>query len=140
MNKLRALKNKKGFTLIELIIVIVIIAILAAIAIPAMSGFKKDAERGAAEANARTGYTAVSAAAGKFTATKQDLGPKPASAENTFLGRAGELLGDSFPGLIGWTVNTDGTIATVMWQKGTGSTGTGTVCTFTAATGAFTHA
>ena len=43
--------NKKGFTLIELIVVIVIIGILAAIAIPRFTGAQNRARIGAAEAD-----------------------------------------------------------------------------------------
>ena len=39
-------KNKKGFTLIELIIVIAILAILAAVAIPNFIGLQTEAKRG----------------------------------------------------------------------------------------------
>ena len=40
---MRLHKNKKGFTLVEIIVVLVILAILAAAAIPTMLGFVNDA-------------------------------------------------------------------------------------------------
>ena len=39
IEKIRAMKNKKGFTLVELIVVLVILAILAALLIPALTGY-----------------------------------------------------------------------------------------------------
>ena len=37
--KIRKMKNKKGFTLVELIVVLVILAILAALLIPTLTGY-----------------------------------------------------------------------------------------------------
>ena len=51
--------NKKGFTLIELIIVIVIIAILAAVMVPLIIGYVTEAQRAALITNARLTHTAV---------------------------------------------------------------------------------
>lgn len=55
-------KNKKGFTLVELIIVIAVIAVLAAIAIPKFGQIKKDANLKSDQANAKIIATAVSSA------------------------------------------------------------------------------
>ncbi len=49
--------NKKGFTLIELIVVIAILAILAAILIPAITGYITKAEQGRDSANCRSSYS-----------------------------------------------------------------------------------
>lgn len=54
-------KNKKGFTLVEIIVVLVIIAVLAAAAIPTMIGFVKDAKMKSEIANAREAYVACQA-------------------------------------------------------------------------------
>ena len=41
----KKLKDKKGFTLVELIVVLVILAILAALLIPALTGYIDKANR-----------------------------------------------------------------------------------------------
>lgn len=57
----KKLHNKKGFTLIELIVVIAIIAILAAVLIPRFTGFTDDARQKAAMSDARNILVAVEA-------------------------------------------------------------------------------
>lgn len=59
MKRLKNVKTKNGFTLIEIIVVLVIIAILAAATVPSMVGFVGEA-RGKAYANdARVGLQAA---------------------------------------------------------------------------------
>lgn len=55
MKKFR--KNKKGFTLVELIVVIAILAILALILIPALTGYVGRANKSKDEANANALYS-----------------------------------------------------------------------------------
>jgi len=61
MKNKKAQKNKKGFTLIEIIVVLVIIAILAAAGIPSMMNFIGQARSRALAAEGRTCYIAVQA-------------------------------------------------------------------------------
>ena len=56
MNKMRKMKNKKGFTLMEMLIVVAIIAILIAIAIPTFASSLNKARIATDEANIRSGY------------------------------------------------------------------------------------
>ena len=53
------LKNKKGFTLVELLAVIVILAIILAIAIPGISGIINRAKKGAFESNVKMIITGI---------------------------------------------------------------------------------
>lgn len=50
--------NKKGFTIVELVIVIAVIGILSAILIPTFTGLTAEAQRKALQANLRGGYVA----------------------------------------------------------------------------------
>ena len=59
MNKMRKMKNKKGFTLMEMLIVVAIIAILIAIAIPTFASSLNKARVATDEANIRSGYAEV---------------------------------------------------------------------------------
>ena len=51
--------NKKGFTIVELVIVIAVIAILAAVMIPTFGGIIDRANKSKALQEARTAYTAL---------------------------------------------------------------------------------
>ena len=59
---LKKLTNKKGFTLMEMLIVVAIIAILAAIAIPTFSGQLEKARQATDVANIRAAYAEASVA------------------------------------------------------------------------------
>lgn len=61
LNRTKKMKNRKGFTLIELIVVIVIIGILAAILIPRLTGFTDKAEKTQAVVWAKEVATAMDA-------------------------------------------------------------------------------
>ncbi len=55
-------KNKKGFTLVELIVVLGIISVLASIVIPMILGYIRNSNLRKAETNAKSFYSAVKAA------------------------------------------------------------------------------
>ncbi len=59
---MKKILNKKGFTLIELIVVILILAILAAILVPSILNYVGRAEESRDQANARTLYSEVAIA------------------------------------------------------------------------------
>ena len=61
--------NRKGFTLVEIMIVVAIIALLAAIAIPNLLSAKKTANTAAAKANIRTISTTAEVYATRMNGT-----------------------------------------------------------------------
>lgn len=56
---LKKLQNKKGFTLMEMLIVVAIIAVLVAIAIPVFNGALTKSKEAADVANVRATYAAL---------------------------------------------------------------------------------
>ncbi|MEG0823657.1 MAG: type II secretion system protein [Erysipelotrichaceae bacterium] len=59
------MKNKSGFTLIELIVVIAILGVLALILVPNFMGYLQDAKKTTATSNARAAYSIATAECAK---------------------------------------------------------------------------
>lgn len=68
IKKLQRKSNKKGFTLVEIIVVLVILAILAAIAVPAVLGYINDAKDSKYVQEARSIYIVVQTEEAKYKA------------------------------------------------------------------------
>ena len=68
IKKLQKRSNKKGFTLVEIIVVLVILAILAAIAVPAVLGYVNDAKDSKYISEARAIYIVVQTEEAKWKA------------------------------------------------------------------------
>lgn len=68
-------KNKKGFTLVEIIVVLLIIGILLAITIPSIMGYVGKAQDAAIEAKARSGYVAAQSIVAREVAKGKTLAP-----------------------------------------------------------------
>jgi len=83
----KARSNRKGFTLVELMVVVVIIGILVAIAIPQFAGVTQRAERTAVEANLRT-------IDGAIMMYRAERGVFPVAP--------GDLYGTTDPNLLNW--------------------------------------
>ena len=80
---MKNLKNKKGFTIVELVIVIAVIAILAAVLIPTFSNVIKDAKESAIAADARAVYTEYLSTVAKDGEVEEEIYVK--IGENEFI-------------------------------------------------------
>ena len=142
--KIRKMKNKKGFTLVELIVVLVILAILAALLIPALTGYIDKANQEKVISETRMIVMAVQTEASTYYGTKGSSG----AIEAGTLAKANDTNADSkaaFDEIVKLaevkglgtttsftaTVGTNGAVTTVTYYNGT------YVCTYTASTGTY---
>ena len=83
--------NRKGFTLVEIMIVVAIIALLAAIAIPNLLSARMTANTAAAKANIRS----LSTAAETYSTANNGAYPDTVARLTTFIGSAGSYCADA---------------------------------------------
>ena len=102
--------NKKGFTLIEMIVVIAIIGILAAILVPSMVGYLQTAKDSKNLANAKTVYTAAQAAVTSLEATTTPV------ANDTYT-KTVTTTGNQSSESITAGINTNGDVANTLFGK-----------------------
>ena len=131
IEKIRAMKNKKGFTLVELIVVLAILAILAALLIPALTGYidKANKEKVISETRmvAMAVQTEASEAYGKLSAGGTLKGATWAADSDhvTNIKKLAEVLGSDDKSFKA-DVYADGSIKTIVYDDGTYT------CTYTA--------
>lgn len=155
LEKIRKLKDRKGFTLVELIVVLVILAILAALLVPALTGYIDKANDEKVVATTRSivmaAQTEVSEAYGKAsggalvgTTAAVDImksGTKVDGIDPVEIGVLAEVVTKSEGDTPTYTAKS-GITATVEWDK-TGHVTTVTVtqsgrkCTYTASSGEY---
>lgn len=121
--KIRKLKDRKGFTLVELIVVLVILAILAALLIPALTGYidKANKEKVIAECRmavmaVQTEATTIYGANGKVVPGDFDKNVKDASgAEITRKAEVRSLA--EVPGHWKATVDESGKVTALIYEN-----------------------
>ncbi|MDR2109242.1 MAG: prepilin-type N-terminal cleavage/methylation domain-containing protein [Coriobacteriales bacterium] len=104
-------RDKKGFTLIEVIVVLVILAILAAIAIPALTGYIDKANQRAAISQAGVMRTSLQSIASESYTTPTGTGNDNAFNSVVYPGSATLGPGGSIPGYSPITTAESKTIA-----------------------------
>ena len=118
IEKIRKMKNEKGFTLVELIVVLVILAILAALLIPALTGYIDKANKEKVVSECRmvvmAAQTEASELYGKMDGGKLVFATDDADKYNTAVEELSETKGN-----FAISLYDDGTVHTVQyWGSG----------------------
>lgn len=122
--KICNLKNKKGFTLVELIVVLVILAILAALLIPALTGYIDKANEEKATAECRMVVMAAQTAGTEYYAENDSLSDSKKPDTST-IDKYSELPNANYT----VTYDTSGKVKSVVYTTGVFT------CTYTPANG-----
>lgn len=113
----KKLKNKKGFTLVELIVVLVILAILAALLVPALTGYIDKANKEKVVSETRMVVMAAQTeASSAYGAVKSDATGTKAAIEKYLKDNGDELLKlAEVDGNFDITVDNTGTVTKVVY-------------------------
>ena len=89
---MKIFKNRRGFTLVELIVVLVILAILASLLIPALTGYIDRARRDQVVSETRMLHEAVQTVAGEAYASNEWQSDKNISSLMTIASKSGKKV------------------------------------------------
>lgn len=124
----KLIKNRKGFTLTELIVVVAILGVLAAVVTPSVMGYLSDAKDNADKANLTTIDSCVKRLAAKGTISLTSDWNAPAVQSNIIAAVAKEI--NPIPSTSSetntkWVINKDAVSGTTIWvtQEATATAG-----------------